>query len=39
MTVAKGTEVFFDKYSGTNLKYEGQEYLVLHEKDILAYIK
>ncbi|MCT7730711.1 MAG: co-chaperone GroES, partial [Lactobacillus iners] len=22
-----------------NLKYEGQEYLVLHEKDILAYIK
>lgn len=39
MTVAKCTEVFFDKYSGTNLKYEGQEYLVLHEKDILAYIK
>lgn len=24
MSVAKGETVFFDKYSGTNLKYEGE---------------
>lgn len=39
MVVKKGDVVFYDKYSGTNLKYDGQEYLVLHEKDILAIIK
>jgi chaperonin GroES len=36
MTVKKGDTVLYDKYSGTNIKYEGEEYLVLHEKDILA---
>lgn len=39
MTIQKGDTVFFDKYSGTNLKYEGVKYLVLHEKDVLAIVK
>lgn len=39
MTVKKGDKVLYGKYSGTNVKYEGQEYLVLHEKDIFAIVK
>ncbi len=38
-SVAKGETVFFDKYSGTNLKYEGEKYLVLRESDLLAVVK
>lgn len=36
MVVKKGDVVLYDKYSGTNVEYEGEKYLVLHEKDILA---
>lgn len=39
MTVKKGDTVLYDKYSGTNVKYNGEKYLVLHEKDILAIVK
>src|SRR5699024_3364105 len=39
MSVAKGENVFFDKYSGTNLKYECEKYLVLRESDLLAVVK
>ncbi|CCI85244.1 co-chaperone GroES [Lactobacillus pasteurii] len=39
MTVKVGDTVLYDKYSGTNVKYEDQKYLVLHEKDILAIVK
>lgn len=39
MSVSKGETVFFEKYSGTNINYEGEKYLVLHEKDILAVVK
>lgn len=39
MTVKEGDRVVYDKYSGTNVKYDGEEYLVLHEKDILAIVK
>lgn len=39
MTVKKGDVVLYDKYSGTNVKYDGEKYLVLHEKDILAIVK
>lgn len=39
MSVNKGEKVFFEKYSGTNINYEGEKYLVLHEKDILAVVK
>lgn len=39
MTVKVGQTVFYDKYSGTQVKYEDQDYLVLHEKDILAIVE
>ncbi len=39
MSVKTGDVVLYDKFSGTNVKYEGQKYLVLHEKDILAIVK
>ena len=39
MTVKKGDVVLYDKYSGTDVKYDDEKYLVLHEKDILAVVK
>ena len=37
-TVKVGDKVLFDKYAGTEVKYDGQTYLVLHEKDLVAVI-
>ena len=34
--VAVGDKVLFGKYSGTEVKYNGIEYLILREDDILA---
>ncbi|MGE7930394.1 co-chaperone GroES [Lysinibacillus xylanilyticus] len=31
--------IIFSKYSGTEVKYEGNEYLILRESDILAIIE
>jgi len=39
MSVQIGQKVMFKKYSTEELKYDGQEYLVVAEKDILAIIK
>ena len=36
--VTVGDKVLFGKYSGTEVKYEGEEYLILREDDILAKI-
>jgi len=36
--VAVGDKILFGKYSGTEVKYEGEEYLILREDDILAKI-
>ncbi len=38
MEVKEGDSVIFSKYSGTEVKYEGSEYLVLRESDVLAVI-
>ncbi len=38
MRVKVGDKVLFGKYSGTELKYEDKEYLLLNEHDILAVI-
>jgi chaperonin GroES len=38
LEVAVGDSIIFSKYSGTEVKYEGTEYLVLRESDILAVI-
>jgi chaperonin GroES len=36
MEVKVGDRILFAKYGGTEFKYEGDEYLVLRESDILA---
>ena len=38
MDVKVGDKVLFGKYSGTDIKIEGQEYLILHENDVLAIV-
>lgn len=39
MEVAVGDKVFFSKYGGTEIKFEGQEYIILGQADILAVVK
>jgi chaperonin GroES len=36
--VSPGDRVLFGKYAGTEIKYEGEEYLIMREEDILAKI-
>ncbi|SDK38210.1 co-chaperone GroES [Sediminibacillus albus] len=36
--VAEGNLIIFSKFAGTEVKYEGKEYLILRESDILAVI-
>lgn len=38
MTVKVGDTVLYGKYSGTELKWEGKDYLIMRESDILAII-
>lgn len=38
ITVAIGDKVLYGKYSGTELKLEGKDYLIMREADILAII-
>lgn len=38
MTVKVGDKVLFGKYSGTEIKYQGTEYLLLSESDVLAIV-
>ncbi len=38
LTVKAGDTVLYGKYSGTEIKYEGKEYLIMHESDVLAII-
>ncbi|MGG5315556.1 co-chaperone GroES [Enterococcus sp. AZ072] len=37
--VAVGDTVMFEKYSGTEVKYDGTEYLILSAKDIMAIVE
>ncbi|KRM24380.1 co-chaperone GroES [Latilactobacillus graminis] len=32
-------EVIYDKYAGSEVEYAGQQYLVLHAKDVMAVIE
>ena len=34
--VKKGDRILFGKYSGTEIKVDGEEYLMMREEDILA---
>jgi chaperonin GroES len=36
LTVKVGDKVIYGKYSGTELSYEGKEYLIMREADIYA---
>ena len=36
MTVKVGNEVLYGKYAGTEFSFEGEEYLIMRESDILA---
>ncbi len=39
MEVKAGDKVIYSKYSGTEVKIDGEEYLVLRESDVLAIVK
>lgn len=39
MEVKVGDKVIYSKYGGTEVKIDGQEYLVLKESDVLAIVK
>jgi chaperonin GroES len=39
LEVKKGDRVLFSKYGGTEVKVEGEEYLILREDDILGIIE
>jgi chaperonin GroES len=39
MSVKSGDTVLFGKYSGTDIKIDGEEHLILREDDILAVIE
>jgi chaperonin GroES len=39
LTVKEGDKVLFGRYAGTEIKIEGQEYLMMREEDVLAIIE
>lgn len=39
MHVKSGDKVIVSKYSGTEVKYEGEEYLIVKQSDILAIVE
>ena len=39
MSVKKGDNVVVSKYSGTEVKYEGEEYIIVKQSDILAIVE
>jgi chaperonin GroES len=39
LQVKEGDRILFGKYSGTEIKVEGEEYLMMREEDILSIIE
>ena len=39
MEVKSGDRVIFSKYAGTDIKVDGEEYMLLSQKDILAIVQ
>jgi len=39
LKVKKGDKIIFGKYSGTELKFGGQDYLILREEEILGIVE
>jgi chaperonin GroES len=39
MDVKAGDKILYGKYSGTEIKIDGQEYLIMHQEDILGIVE
>ena len=39
MYIKKGDNVIVSKYAGTEVKYEGEEYIIVKQEDILAVVE
>lgn len=39
MNIKKGDKVIINKYSGTEVKYEGTEYTIVKQEDVLAIVE
>lgn len=39
LQVKKGDKILFSKYGGTEIKLEGEDYLILDENDVLAILE
>ena len=39
MYIKEGDKVIVSKYSGTEVKYEGEEYLIVKQSDVLAIVE
>lgn len=39
LDVKAGDKIIFSKYAGTEVKFEGQDYLIVSERDILAIVE
>ena len=39
LTVKEGDRILFSKYSGTDIKLDGEEHLIMREDDILAVVE
>ena len=39
MSVKKGDEVYYGKYTGTEVKIDGENYVILRETDVLAVVE
>ncbi|MAW21282.1 MAG: co-chaperone GroES [Flavobacteriales bacterium] len=39
ITVKVGDNILYGKYAGTELRYNGEDYMIMKESDILAIIK
>jgi len=39
LEIKKGDRILFGKYAGTEVKIEGEEYLILREDDVLGIIE
>ena len=39
MNIKKGEHVIVNKYAGTEVKYEGEEYLIVRQSDILTVVE
>ena len=39
LDISVGDKVIYSKYGGTEVKYDGQEYLILSARDVLAIVE